>query len=147
MTSSEAAVDWPAAGVDVAVRAATMAVAARRTVAAFTRAAPFVRSRHDIGRDEQVIAAGEATGDGRPLLAGLGVVEWGSGALVRAGRLRLKVAWRAAGERCVAEAGRRCRICFGQFCDGEPAVNCRCDALFHEECSEVCITCQACGSP
>ena len=21
------------------------------------------------------------------------------------------------------------------------------DALFHEECSEVCVTCQACGSP
>ena len=108
---------------------------------------PALRLHRLAGGDALVIAAGEATRDGRPLLAGLGVVEWGSEAFVRAGRLRVKVAWRAAGERCVAEAGRRCRICFGQFCDGEPAVNCRCDALFHEECSEVCITCQACGSP
>src|SRR5206468_9959196 len=81
---------------------------------------PALRVHRLAGGDALVIAAGEATRDGRPLLAGLGVVEWGSEAFVRAGRLRVKVAWREAGERCVAEAGRRCRICFGQSATGSP---------------------------
>ena len=109
---------------------------------------PALRVHRLTGGDAVVIAAGEATRDGRPLLAGLGVVEWGCGALVRAGRLRAEVAWVASHGRRAACAGHRCRICFGSFPEGEAAVACGCcDTLFHTDCGEVCITCPACGSP
>jgi hypothetical protein len=97
--------------------------------------------------DVVVVAAGEASRDGRPLVGGLAVVPWGAAALLRLGHLRVDVTWRAATERCVAFAGARCRVCFDDLRAAEPAVSCACAALFHLPCDGARVDCPACGRP
>jgi hypothetical protein len=107
---------------------------------------PLLRFLRLPGGDAAVIAATDATRDGRPLVGNLGVVDWGTSALLRAGGLRAEVAWRAGGERRRDVAGGRCRLCFGAFAPGETAVGCRCQVLFHEDCDRARLDCPACGA-
>lgn len=108
---------------------------------------PLLRLIALAGGGAAVISATEATRDGRPLIGRLGIIGWGSGALVRAGRLRVEIAWRAAAARQAGRGDDRCRLCFGAFAPGEVAVTCRsCQVLFHLECDEVRLDCLACGA-
>ena len=108
---------------------------------------PVLRVHRLESGDAVVITAVEATRDGVPLLGNLGVVGWGAGALIRAGRLRVDIVWQATGARRAADAGCRCRVCFGSFATTEIAVSCPCEAVFHEDCDAVRVNCPACGSP
>ena len=97
--------------------------------------------------DAAVVTATTATRDGLPLLGGVGIVEWGTGALVRAAGVRIEIAWRAVAERRPAEGREECPICFGGFTRGVPAIACRCETLFHDECNAMRVDCSDCGAP
>lgn len=97
--------------------------------------------------DAVVITAVEATRDGVPMLGNISVVSWGVGALIRVARMLVEVVWRAQSAPRAAEAGRRCRVCFGSFTAGELAVACPCAALFHSDCHTAYLSCPDCGAP
>ena len=105
-----------------------------------------------------VIVASDATCDGAPLLGNVAVVAAGAGAIVRCGKLRVKIAWNATAVRrlvCAADAApgalavdsRRCRVCFGPFVPDETVVVCACDEGFHEDCDRARLDCPGCGAP
>jgi hypothetical protein len=96
--------------------------------------------------DAVVISAVAATRDGVPLLGNLGVVDWGTAALVRAREVRVELLWQPQTERRVAPAGWRCRICFAPIAAGDEAVLCSCTQPFDAECEAVRISCPACGA-
>ena len=96
--------------------------------------------------DVLVLAPAGARIDGRPMLGGLAVVDWGTGALVRSLHLRVEVRWEAAREvRTAAEAGR-CALCYGAVGREESIVVCRCETAVHEECAAAMISCPSCGA-
>ena len=97
--------------------------------------------------DAAVVTATGATRDGLPMPGGIGVVEWGAGALLRAAGVRIEIAWRAVAERRPAEGREECPICFGGFEHGVLAIACRCETLFHDECNAARIDCPDCGAP
>ena len=107
---------------------------------------PLLRLHHLASGDTVVIAPVGATCDGVPLLGKLGVIPWGTGALLRAERRRIEVVWRSGDAPCVARAEWRCRLCFAGLAAGEPAVRCTCMAVFHTECAAARITCPGCGA-
>jgi len=115
--------------------------------AALPVAAPLLRFHRLSNGDVVVIAAGAATLDGTPLLGHLGIIAWGSGAVLRAAGERVEVRWQAAGTRRPAQAGERCRVCFGACAAGEPVTLCACAAVFHDACDRVRINCPGCGAP
>jgi hypothetical protein len=96
--------------------------------------------------DAIAAASGPASIDGRPMLGRLAVVGWGRGALLRVGGLAVDVLWRPACGRRVPPEGRRCRLCFGAFEEGEVATVCPCEALFHGDCDDVRVSCPDCGA-
>jgi hypothetical protein len=108
---------------------------------------PLLRVHRLDGGDVAVIAAVAATRDGVPLVGNLAIVRAGDSALLRAEGVRIDLSWRSEDRRGHAGAGQRCRLCFGAFVAGEPVIVCRCEAVLHEECDEVRVTCAACGAP
>jgi len=108
---------------------------------------PLVCVRRLASGDAVVITACDATRDGLPLLGGLGLVAWGTSALVRCGGVRIEIVWRAGTEQRAAVAGQTCGLCFGAFADGEPLVGCVCDVAFHLDCDTVRVECPRCGGP
>jgi hypothetical protein len=106
---------------------------------------PVVRV-HRTAAGVVVISAVPATRDGAPMLGNLATVASGEGAVVRAGGLRMCLEWSAAC-RSVPAGVAPCRLCFGTFASGEPAMACGCEAPFHVECHALCVTCPACGMP
>jgi hypothetical protein len=97
--------------------------------------------------DAAVMTDGDGTRDGLPLLGGVGVVEWGTSALLRLGGVRVEILWRAMAERRPAEGGEECPICFGGFEPGVAVPACRCETLFHDECNAARVDCPDCGAP
>ena len=108
---------------------------------------PLLWLRRLPGGDAVVVAATDATRDGLPLLGGIGVIDWGTSALLRAGGIRVEIVWRAAAGRRLAEGPEECPICFGAFEPGVPAIACRCETLFHDECNAARADCPDCGAP
>src|SRR5690242_8066961 len=94
-----------------------------------------------------LIASGGATCNGVPLLGNLGLLGWGDSALVRTGELRVEIVWQRCSERRVAPPGSRCRVCFGAFAAGELARLCACEAVLHDDCHGVLVSCPSCGAP
>jgi hypothetical protein len=92
-----------------------------------------------------VLAPSGARIDGRPMVGGFAVVEWGAGAVVRALDLRVDVRWEHARETRGATAGMRCALCFGATTVGETVVVCSCETIVHEECLAVMVSCAGCG--
>src|SRR2546426_12689226 len=82
---------------------------------------PHLRLHALRGGDAVAIVSADATCDGLPLLGQLALVPWGRGALIRYGRVRAEIAWRACSERRAAATGERCRVCF-RACAPGPAV-------------------------
>ena len=109
-------------------------------------ATPLLRVRRCADGSAVCITAADALRDGLPLLGNLTRIEWGSSALLRIGRTRVEIRWRAACERRPADAGACCRVCFGRFALGEVAVACVCGVLFHNDCERARLTCPGCGA-
>jgi hypothetical protein len=107
---------------------------------------PLLWLRRLANGDAVVVTAAAATRDGLPLLGGIGVVEWGTSALLRAAGVRVEIAWRVVAERRPAEGREECPICFGGLERGVPAIACRCESLFHDECNAARIDCPDCGA-
>jgi hypothetical protein len=108
---------------------------------------PLLWVRRLVSGDAAVVAATAATRDGLPLLGGIGVVEWGASALLRAAGVRIEIVWRVVAERRPAEGREECPICFGGFARGVLAIACRCETLFHDECNAERLDCPDCGAP
>jgi hypothetical protein len=108
---------------------------------------PLVWMRRLANGDAAVVTATTATRDGLPLLGGIGLVEWGASALLRAAGVRIEITWHAVAERRLAEGREECPICFGGFEHGVPAIACRCETLFHDECNAARVDCPDCGAP
>lgn len=108
---------------------------------------PLLWLRRLANGDAAVVAATDATRDGLPLLGGIGVIDWGTSALLRVAGVRVELLWRAATERRLAEGAEECATCFGAFEPGVPAIACRCETLFHEECNAARFDCPDCGAP
>jgi hypothetical protein len=107
-------------------------------------AQPRLRFQTLANGDLVVIAPQGGRIDGRVMLGGLAVVEWGVGAIVRAHE-RVEVRWNAAREVRTAAATRRCALCYGPIAAGEAMSVCACEATVHPECHEVMISCSSCG--
>lgn len=97
--------------------------------------------------DVVVFAPDSGRVDGRTMLGGVAVIEWGTGALIRTRDLRVEVRWEPASGVRTAGAGTRCAVCFGAVAPGETVVVCRCETPVHEECAAVTISCPTCGAP
>jgi hypothetical protein len=110
-------------------------------------ARPWLRVHRLPNADTLVISSAGATRDGTPLLGNLGLVPWGTSALLRAGAARVEIVWHARSEVGAADGATCCRMCFGSIAAGEPALRCACAVLLHEECDKVRITCPGCGLP
>ncbi len=108
---------------------------------------PLLWLRRLANGDAVVVTAPDATRDGLPLLGGIGVIDWGTSALLRAGGVRVEIVWRAAAERRHAQGPEECPICFGAFEREVPAIACRCETLFHDECNAARVDCPDCGAP
>jgi hypothetical protein len=119
-----------------------------------------VHGRVDLGRDHGrlvlrieplpngdtvVVAPAGARIDGRPMLGGLAVVDWGRGAIVRAGGLRVELVWEAAREVRRASAPGRCACCLDPIAAGEVTMVCTCETAVHDPCARAMISCQTCG--
>jgi len=94
-----------------------------------------------------VMAPSRAWIDGRPVLGGLAVVDWGRSALLRAAGTRVVLRWEATRELRVASFATVCAVCFGRLAAGETIAACACDAPAHPECGALLISCPACGAP
>jgi len=94
-----------------------------------------------------VLASGDATRDGAPMLGRLGVVPWGAGAVLRVDRVRIEVGWCGGTAPGRARPGDRCALCFGTLAPGEAAVVCDCTLTFHDDCNRARINCPGCGTP
>ena len=99
------------------------------------------------GGDAVVVVATEARRDGRPLLGNLACIAWGTSALLRIGRTRVEIRWRGAHAHRAAEAGARCRVCFGSFATDDVAIACVCAVVMHDDCDRAMQTCPGCGAP
>jgi hypothetical protein len=108
---------------------------------------PVLWLRRMANGDAVVVTGTDATRDGLPLLGGIGIVEWGTSALVRLGGVRIEIVWRTVAERRPAEDLAECPICFGAFEPGVLAIACRCETLFHDECNAARVDCPDCGAP
>jgi hypothetical protein len=98
--------------------------------------------------DAVLVAARPATRDGMPLVGQLGVVARGAaGTVLRAGGLKLELAWEARATRRAARPSDRCRLCFGGCGAGEVAVCPACDAVFDPACDAARLDCPGCGAP
>lgn len=107
---------------------------------------PRLRFHPTPAGDVVVLAVAASRIDGRPLIGGLAVVEWGAGALVRAQDLRVEIVWEA-GRTTRAAAGRqRCVLCYGAFGLRETIVACACDSPLHADCAAAMISCPSCGA-
>lgn len=82
--------------------------------------------------------------DGRAMLGGLAVVQWGCGAIVRAPD-RIEVRWVAARELRTAPTARRCALCLGPIAGGDAMSVCVCEVAVHPACHAVMISCSSCG--
>jgi hypothetical protein len=97
--------------------------------------------------DVFVVAAGDMTRDGRPLVGRATRLEWGKNALLRIRGRAFALAWRAGGGLRPAAPGQECRLCFGPFASAEEVSACVCEATFHQECFALRLDCPACGAP
>jgi hypothetical protein len=95
--------------------------------------------------DLVVLAPAGARCDGRRMIGGVAVIEFGRGAVVRTGGLRADVLWEHVRETRLAPAGSRCAVCFGPA-GGDTVVTCYCGAPAHPRCFAVLITCSSCGA-
>jgi len=107
-------------------------------------APPRLRFQSSANGDLVVIAPHGGRIDGRAMIGGLAVVDWGFGALVRAHE-RVEVRWNPAREVRTAGAVRRCALCYGPIAAGDTMSVCSCEATAHPECHEVMISCSSCG--
>jgi hypothetical protein len=96
--------------------------------------------------DTVVFAPAGARIDGRPMAGGLAVVDWGRGGIVRAGGLRVELAWEAVRETRRAPAAARCACCLEAILPGELTTVCACETAVHEPCLAAMISCQSCGA-
>ena len=106
---------------------------------------PLLRFQPFARGDLVVLAPSGARIDGRPMVGGLAVVDWGSGAVVRALDLRVEVRWERARETRGATEDRRCAICFDALAALETVVACSCETIVHQECFAATISCPSCG--
>jgi hypothetical protein len=107
---------------------------------------PLVRFHPSDDGDLVVLAPSGALIDGRPMVGGVAVVSWGSGAVVRADDLRVEVRFEAARETMRATAGMRCALCFDAVRVGEIVARCVCRSTVHAECYALLISCPSCGA-
>jgi len=97
--------------------------------------------------DAFVVAAGDMTCDGRPLVGRATRIAWGRRALLRAGGRAFALSWRPGGGPRAAVPGQECRLCFGAYRAGEEVSACVCEATFHRDCFALRVDCPACGAP
>ena len=93
-----------------------------------------------------LVGVAAATRDGLPVIGQLTVVESGTSALIRVGRVKAEILWRGSLTRRVVRPGQRCRVCLGGFAARETAAACNCQAVFHLDCERVRISCPGCGA-
>jgi hypothetical protein len=97
--------------------------------------------------DAVVFAPAGGRIDGRPMLGGLAVVDWGRGAVVRAAGLRVELVWNAVREIRRAAAPGRCACCLDPITTDEVVVVCTCETAVHDHpCARAMISCQTCGA-
>ena len=107
---------------------------------------PVLHFRRQERGDAVVIAPAGGRIDGRAMVGGLAVIDWGRGALVRAGDLHVDVQWRAARARRVATATTECAVCFGAILLDESIIACSCDSPSHPECAALLLSCPDCAA-